>query len=118
MTNGIDLKQLYHATEEDMRFAIGSIAVAGQPPVPIIQIHYHDGSREKLEVVRESFKSGLILVSAERKPGLHHLYLGTRETIAIQQTEGEHRSILRVTSPCPALRVPSRIAHHRPTASR
>ena len=29
------------------------------------------------------------------RPGLHHLYIGTRETIALQQTEGEHTSVLK-----------------------
>ena len=58
-------------------------------------IHYADWSREKLEVVRESFKGGVILVSAERKPDVHHVYIGTRETIAIQKKEDEHTSVLR-----------------------
>ena len=67
----------------------------GSVNCPAIHVFYQDWSREKLEVVRESFKSGLILVSAERKPGLHHLYIGTRESIALQQTEGEHTSVLK-----------------------
>ena len=90
-----ELKQLYESTEEDMRFGIGTIMMPGNQPCPIINIHYVDWSREKLEVVRESFKGGLIMTSAERKPGMHDVYLGTRETIAIQQREGEHTSILR-----------------------
>ena len=89
------LKQLYESTEEDMRFAIGTIIMPGNLPCPIINIYYANWSREKLEVVRESFKGGVILVSAERKPGMHDVYLGTRETIAIQEQEGEHTSILR-----------------------
>ena len=89
------LRELYESTEEDMIFGVGLIQLPDAEPAPYIHVFYHDWSREKLEVVRESFKSGLILVSAERKPGLHHLYIGTRETIALQQTEGEHTSILR-----------------------
>ena len=89
------LRELYESTEEDMFFGIGLIQLPDAKPAPYIHVFYQDWSREKLEVVRESFKSGLILVSAERKPGLHHLYIGTRESIALQQTEGEHTSVLK-----------------------
>ncbi len=89
------LRELYESTEEDMTFGVGLIQLPDAEPAPYIHVFYQDWSREKLEVVSESSKSGLILVSAERKPGLHHLYIGTRETIALQQTEGEHTSVLK-----------------------
>ena len=89
------LRELYESTEEDLLFGIGLLALPDREPAPFIQIFYRDWSREKLEIVRESFKSGLILVSAERKAGLHHFYIGTRETVALQQKRGEHTSVLR-----------------------
>ena len=79
--NSINLKQLYDATQEDMRYAIGTMDLGTGPPAPIICIHYRDWSREQLEVVRETFESGIILTSAECRPGVHHVYLATRETI-------------------------------------
>jgi hypothetical protein len=90
-----DLRQLYESTEEDLLYGIGLIQLMEAEPTPFIHIHYRDWSREKLEIVRESFKGGLILVSAERKPGRHYVYIGTKETIAIQHRKGEHTSILR-----------------------
>ena len=78
-----------------MTYGIGAIDLGTGSPAPIISIYYRGWSREQLEVVRETFKSGIILSSAERKPGVHHVYLGTRETISMQQTEGEHTSVLR-----------------------
>jgi hypothetical protein len=90
-----DLKQFYESTEEDLIYGIGLIQLVDAESTPFIYIHYRDWSREKLEVVRESFQGGLILVSAERKPGQHHVYIGTRETIAVQQAGDEHTSILR-----------------------
>ena len=89
------LTQLHESTEEDMRFGVGTIMMPDGQPCPIINIHYADWSREKLEVVRESFMGGVILSSAERRPGVHDVYIGTRESIAIQQQVGEHTSILR-----------------------
>jgi hypothetical protein len=90
-----DLTKLYESTEKALIYGVGLIQLTDAKPTPFIHIHYRDWSREKLKVVRESFKSGLILVSAERKPGQHYVYIGTKETIAIQQREGEHTSILR-----------------------
>jgi len=89
------LRQLYDASEEDMTYGIGAIDMGTVSPAPIISIHYRAWSREKLEIVRESFKLGVILSSARRESGTYHAYLGTRETITIQQPEGEHTSVLR-----------------------
>jgi hypothetical protein len=93
--NTQDLEKLYEATGEDLLFAIGALLVPGQEPAPYIQIFYPGWSREKLEVVREWFRDGLILVSGQRPQGGCDLYLGTRETIALQANDGEHRSVLR-----------------------
>lgn len=71
-----DLTKLYESTEEDMSYGIGLIQLTDAEPAPFIHIHYRDWSREKLEVVRESFKDALILVSAERRPGQHYVYIG------------------------------------------
>jgi hypothetical protein len=89
------LRQLCDSTEEDLIYGVGLIQLTDADPAPFIHIRYRSWSRERLEVVRESFQGGLILVSAERKPGQHHVYIGPRETIAIQQREGGHTSILR-----------------------
>ena len=93
--NSQDLDKLYQATGEDLLFAIGALLVPGQEPAPHIHIFYRDWSREKLEVVRESFGEGLILVSGQRPRGGYDLYIGTRETIALQAEDGGHTSVLR-----------------------
>lgn len=89
-----DLEKLYESSAEDMVFGIGLLRLPGTEPTPYVQVFYKDWTREKLEVVRESFKSGLILVSAERRPGVHHLFIGTREQIALQQERDGHTSVL------------------------
>ena len=93
--NSQDLDKLYEATAEDLLFAIGALLVPGQEPAPYVHIFYRDWPREKLQVVRESFRDGLILVSGKRSLGGHDLYIGTRETIALQADDGEHKSVLR-----------------------
>ncbi|UCG16432.1 MAG: hypothetical protein JSV19_00015 [Phycisphaerales bacterium] len=40
--NTHDLENLYRSTEEDMRLAIGLVALPGSEPTPILQIHYRD----------------------------------------------------------------------------
>jgi hypothetical protein len=78
------LRGLYDATEEHLRFGIGVVKLPGQPAVPIIQIHYRDWTREQLEVIRESFEEGLILVSQERVDRTVDLHIATWPQVAIQ----------------------------------
>jgi hypothetical protein len=89
------LRQLYDATEEDMKFGIGVINLGTGPPAAIISIEYDNWSRLNLELVREAFKPGIILVSAQRTPSLQVAYVATRERLSIQHTLGEHKSLLR-----------------------
>ena len=93
--NNHNLEGLYRSTEEDMQFAIGLIRLPGAPPAPILQIRYRDWTREKLEVIRESFTDGLILVNGKRKDGKYDLFIGTREQVALQAEENGHTSVLR-----------------------
>jgi hypothetical protein len=90
-----DLRKLYESTAEDLIYGVGLFQLPNAGPVPLIHIHYRGWSREKLEVVCESFKSGLILVSGRRKNGNQDLYIATREQIALHQKEGADTSILR-----------------------
>jgi hypothetical protein len=93
--NNEDLEKLYEATGEDLLFAIGVMLVPGQQAAPYIHIYFAGWSREQLEVVRESFRDGLILASGRRPTGLRDLYLGTREKIALQASDGQDTSVLR-----------------------
>ena len=93
--NSQDLDKLYQATGEDLLFAIGALLVPGQEPAPYVHILSRDWPRQKLEVVRESFRDGLILVNGKRSRGGYDLYIGTRETIALQANDGGHTSVLR-----------------------
>ena len=89
------LEDLYHATEEDLLYGIGLLALPDREPAPYIHIHYPDWTRRKLEVVRESFKVGLILTSMTRADGRRDLHLGTRQTISVQAEQDGHTSMLR-----------------------
>jgi len=92
------MKELYESTAEDLLFGIGVLQMPGCRPAPYIHVHYRDWPREKLDVVRESFQSGIILVSARRKSGVHDVYIATRERAAVQCRENGKTSVLR----CPA----------------
>ena len=89
------LEDAYRATEEDLLYGVGVLALPGQEPAPFIHIHYCDWSREKLEVVRESFRAGLVLVFSDRQNGIHDLHISTRERVAIQAQQDGHTSELR-----------------------
>jgi hypothetical protein len=89
------LHRLYDASAEDMRYGIGTVDLGTCPPAPIIMIQYGNWSREKLEVIRDSFRSGITLSSSERKSGVHHIHLATREVLTFEHAEGEHTSVLR-----------------------
>jgi len=93
--NSRDLENLYEATGEDLLFAVGAMLTPGQGPAPYIHIFYPGWSRAKLEVVRESFRDGLILVSGRRPNGLRDLYLGTRKKLALQASNGQDTPVLR-----------------------
>jgi hypothetical protein len=89
------LEDLYRATEEDMQFAIGLLVLPDIGTVPYIHVHYSNWTRGMLEVVRESFKDGLILGGEGRKRGAYDLVICTREQIALQAKENGHTSVLR-----------------------
>ena len=89
------LEDLYHATEEDLLYGIGLLALPNKEPAPCIHIHYRGWSREKLEIVRESFRAGLILTSMTRADGASDVRISTRERIGIQTQQDGHTSMLQ-----------------------
>lgn len=89
------LRQLYDASEEDMTYGIGVMDLGTGIPSPIVCIHYKEWSREQLELVRESFHDGIVLTTAEKLPGVHHVHLATRETMSFQHVEGGQTAVLR-----------------------
>jgi len=93
--NMIDLKQIYDATEEDLRFGVGLLDVPGRGQVPFIQIHQPGWSREMLEIVRESFQDGLMLTETTNASGTVDLYLATRQRIVIQAENRGRTGVLR-----------------------
>jgi hypothetical protein len=93
MTN--PLRTLYDTSAEHMTYGIGTMDLGVGPPAPIIMIQHGDWSREKLKMIRESFKGGIILTCSEHKPGVHHIHLATREVLTFEHAESEHTSVLR-----------------------
>ena len=89
------LEDLYDATEEDLLYGVGLLALPEHVPAPFIHIHYRDWSREQLGAVRESFQGGLVLTFSRRAGGTRDLHVSTRECVAVQATEGGHTSVLR-----------------------
>ncbi len=89
------LEDLYDATEEDLLYGVGLMALPDQEPAPFIHIHYRDWPRQKLEIVRESFRSGLVLTFTCQTEGTRDLHVSTRERVAVQAREGDHTSVLR-----------------------
>ena len=89
------LENLYDATEEDLLFGVGLLALPDHKPAPFICIHYRSWSREKLKIVRESLQGGLVLTFSRRAEGTCDLHVSTRECVAVQATEGDHTSVLR-----------------------
>jgi hypothetical protein len=88
------LEDLYDATEEDLLYGVGLLALPEQEPAPFIHIHYRDWSREQLEVVRESCRGGLVLTFSRRAEDTRDLHLSTRERIGIQASESGRTSAL------------------------
>lgn len=80
--NNHDLENPYRSTEEDVQFTIGQIQLRGAAPAPILQIYRRDGTREKLDVVREAAKDGLILVNGTSKGGKRDVSIGTGGQVA------------------------------------
>ena len=89
------LENLYDATEEDLLYGVGLLALPDQEPTPFIHIHYRSWSREQLEIVRESFRGGLVLTFSRRTDKTRDLHVSTRECVAVQATGGDHTSVLR-----------------------
>jgi len=90
-----ELEQLYESTGEDLVFGIGTIQLPNLSPAPIIQVSYENWSREKLEVVRDSFRDGLILTRGKRCTDARDLYIATRQRMALQAKADGHTSVLR-----------------------
>ena len=88
------LEDLYDATEEDLLYGVGLLALPDQEPAPFIHIHYRDWPRAQLEIVRESFRGGLVLTLSSRTEKTRDLHVSTRECVAVQATEGDHTSVL------------------------
>ena len=89
------LKELYESTAEEFLFGICMLQLPRCTPAPYIHIHYPDWSREKLDVVRETFRGGITLVSSRRPTGHHDMHLTTRETVTIQCPDESDTSVLR-----------------------
>jgi hypothetical protein len=90
-----ELGQLYESAGEDLPFGIDTIQLQDLKLAPIVQIHHKDWSRLELEVVRESFRDGLILTSGKRHTDERDLYIATRQRMAIQADHGGDTSVLR-----------------------
>ena len=90
-----ELDELYESTAEDLRFGIGTLELPNLQPAPIILVHYCDWSLEKLDVIRESFRDGVILLRGRRSDDARDLYLATRERICLQAEQDGHTSMLR-----------------------
>ncbi len=90
-----ELQKLYESTGEDLLFGIGTIQLPNLKPAPVIQIHYEDWSREQLEVVRNSFRDGLILASGKRSNTVRDLYIATRQRMALRAKADGHTAVLR-----------------------
>ncbi len=96
--NMIDLKQLYDATAEDLRFGVGLLDVPGRGHVPFIQIHQPGWSSEMLEIVRDSFRDGLTLTEVVNASGTVDLCLASRQRIAIQAKDRGQTGVLRAAA--------------------
>jgi hypothetical protein len=90
-----ELARLYEATAEDLLFGIGSLQLPEVGLVPLIHVHYPLWSREELELVRQSFYGGLILVSGRRSGQLLDVYIATKERIVLQAQKDGQTDVLR-----------------------
>lgn len=88
------LEDLYNTTEENFLYGVGLLALPDQESAPIIHIHYRNWSWEKLEIVRESFRAGLVLNFSRRAEKTFDLHVSTRELIGIQTKQDGHTSVL------------------------
>lgn len=90
-----DLQSLYDATEEDFRYGIGLMAIGGRDPVPLIGVHYNNWSRDKLELIRESFHEGIVQSQSATADGDFDVHLATRQKIVVRSEHGGHTNVLR-----------------------
>ena len=93
-----ELKDLYDASAQDLRFGIGLIAHEECEHIPIICIQYMDWPREVLEAVRDSMRSGIKLNRCQRGDGRIDLILETRERAQLSGCDGDHTGIIRFPS--------------------
>lgn len=89
------LEQLYQATEEDLAYGIGTIAAPGNRAVPFIQVCYRQWTREKLELVRSTFKAGVAVTISRPTGGTCDIHVSTRTRITVQAEQAGHTSVLR-----------------------
>jgi hypothetical protein len=90
-----ELAKLYESTAEDLLFGMGSLRLPNVGLVPLIHVHYPLWSREELELIRQSFYGGLILVSGRRSGQLLDVYIATKERIVLQAQKDGQTDVLR-----------------------
>ena len=88
MTHDV-LNRLYDATEDDFTFMIG---VLETDTVPVICLTYPNWTREQLELVRESFASGIQLTLAHER---REVYVCTKERVQLEVRDTADRSVLQ-----------------------
>jgi len=93
-----ELKALYDASAQDLRFGIGLMAHEKCEHIPVICIHYTGWPREVQEAVRDSMRSGVKLNCCQRDDGLFDLFLETRERAQLAGCDGDHTGIIRFPS--------------------
>ena len=94
----MSLRDLYDAAAEDVVFGLGLMPVSDGQCVPYLHLFYRDWCREMLEIIRESFGSGLVLTHSERTPGRIDVFIATREQVAVHGFCGGETSILRAAA--------------------
>lgn len=94
----MNLRELYEAAAEDVVFGMGFMPVSEGQSAPYLHSFYRDWSREMLEVVRESFGSGLTLVASEHTAGRINVFVATRERVAVHGFHDGETTILRAAA--------------------
>ena len=82
-----DLEALYRATETDLSYALGVLALPELGVVPVLQIFYATWTREMLTAIQAPLARGLELVSSVASDGTSELHLSTREQVALRVTQ-------------------------------
>lgn len=93
-----ELKALYDASAQDLRFGIGVMATDNGEHAPVICIHYANWPLDILESIRESMASGITLNRVERNDGSFNLILSTIERAVVQAMDRHQTDIIRFPS--------------------